>query len=531
MPVESNHQEYTDNIHNWSKCRHVVDGEGAVKSAGETYLPRLTEQTDAEYQAYRQRALFYGASGRTVAGLSGAILRKPPKFQGLTEEERESLKTVGCSNESIKEIIKCTVREILTQGRYGLLVDSEDAGDDYAEPYISQYYAENIVNWRTKVINGRERLILVVLKEIEYDYEARKDRLEEYDEFKPKRIEQRRVLRLVDLGEGEYEYQVEVWQKKEDVDKKAKADETTKIKTRVRLNQSQGPKSKKPGESWQRVGETIIPKVIGKSLDYIPFQFFSPEGTGSAVEKSPILDLADANLSHFRTSADLEHGRHFTALPTAWVAGFDPKTTKLKIGSSTAWVAKEPGAHAGFLEFSGSGLGHLSNALKEKQELMAVLGSRLLEEQKAGVEAADTVRLRQSGEGSVLAGIARAASEGIENVLEWLLKWGGKAEPDVGVELNKDFGPAVMDPALLQSLMAAYQAGMISFDTWYYNLKNGEIVPDDSDLETEKGKIELGGPTPKAPPGSAVPEQAGADLGLQQQQLMLAQQAVEGQAA
>ncbi len=41
------------------------------------------------------------------------------------------------------------------------------------------------------------------------------------------------------------------------------------------------------------------------------------------------------NLDHYRLDADYKHGVHFTALPTAWVAGFEKKE-ELTIGSRTA---------------------------------------------------------------------------------------------------------------------------------------------------------------------------------------------------
>src|SRR5438874_12512380 len=66
------------------------------------------------------------------------------------------------------------------------------------------------------------------------------------------------------------------------------------------------------------------------------------------VEKLPLADIVAVNLDHYRLDADYKHGVHFTALPTAWVSGFD-KTATLRIGSSAAWVAEATGATAGFL--------------------------------------------------------------------------------------------------------------------------------------------------------------------------------------
>jgi len=63
----------------------------------------------------------------------------------------------------------------------------------------------------------------------------------------------------------------------------------------------------------------------------------------------PLADIVHVNLDPCRLDADYKHGLHFTALPTAWVSGFD-KTAELRIGSSTGWVADSVGAVAGFLE-------------------------------------------------------------------------------------------------------------------------------------------------------------------------------------
>ena len=119
----------------------------------------------------------------------------------------------------------------------------------------------------------------------------------------------------------------------------------------------------------------------GKALDQIPFVFHGPRNALPAVDKMPLADIVHVNLDHYRLDADYKHGLHFTALPTAWVSGFD-KTTELRIGSSTAWVADSVGAVAGFLEFRGHGLSTFETAQARDERLMAVLGSRMLEDTK-----------------------------------------------------------------------------------------------------------------------------------------------------
>jgi len=182
---------------------------------------------------------------------------------------------------------------------------------------------------------------------------------------------------------------------------------------------------------------------------------------------------------------------HFTALPTAWVSGFD-QSSVLRIGSSTAWVAEAPGATAGFLEFTGQGLTSFERALDRDERLMAVLGSRLLEDQKKVAETAQAIELRQSGENSILSSIAASVSESLTQVLRWVYWWNSTEEvPDaitngtVLVRLNNDFSLKGMTSQDLQAIVAAWQANAISQDTMLELFRKGEILPDGRTNEEE----------------------------------------------
>jgi hypothetical protein len=190
------------------------------------------------------------------------------------------------------------------------------------------------------------------------------------------------------------------------------------------------------------------------------------------------------NLDHYRLNADYKHGVHFTALPTAWVSGFD-KTSSLRIGSSTAWVTETAGASAGFLEFTGQGLTTFERAMDRDESLLAVLGSRLLEGQKKVGETAEAIELRQSGENSILANIAVNVSAALTQVLRWAYWWNSTEEsPDdvtadqVVVELNTDFSTKGLSAQEIQAIVAAWQANAISRDTMTELFRRGEVLPE-----------------------------------------------------
>lgn len=459
MPTNSTHLDYDANLNAWLRARDVFAGEDTVKAAGERYLPKLDSQTPDEYVAYKARASFFNATARTVDGFVGLIFRREPtvklpeRVSGVAGALRVFAEDVDLLGTSLYTFSKNIVGEVLTVGRAGTLVDWEGEGEQRG--YVVRYAAEQILNWRVSRVNGRNLVTLVVLQEVLADGGK--------DDFDIKEVEQLRVLRLATVpsatakGKTEQRYIVEIWRK-------------------------QQPKDKRKKPEWQKV-ETRIPLRLGKPLTMIPFVFHGPRHSLPEVDKLPLADIIAVNLDHYRLNADYKHGLHFTALPTAWVSGFD-KAANLRIGSSTAWVTETPGATAGFLEFTGQGLTTFERAMDRDERLMAILGSRMLEEQKRVGETAEAIELRQSGENSVLMTLALSVSDSVSQVLRWIYWWNSTEESPEAIsedlvllQLNTDFSAKGLSSDELTAIVAAWQAGAISRETMFDLFRRGEVLP------------------------------------------------------
>lgn len=470
----------------WQRCRDAYEGGDAVRERGSVYLPKLDAQSEAEYAAYKMRADFYGATARTVDGLAGAVLRKEPSIVA-PEGILPHLKDVTSEGVPLEAFAKALVEQDLAVGRAGILVDLPTQAQAEARPYWVSYRAEQIVNWRTAVRNGRKVLVLVVLKETSTEQDGA-------DPFVSKACEQYRVLQLVSdtpatattAASPEY-YTVTLY-------KKAATPAATT-----------GEASK----AEEFIAETpIIPVRRGERLPFIPFVFIGPTGVTADIEKPPLLDLVDLNLSHYRSSADLERGRFFTSSPTPYICGFSgagvtpaspdnaeghaPATPVYRIGSSVAWTFQDPQTKVGMLEYTGQGLAALRDALSDKQEQMSVLGARLLEAQKADAEAAATVRLRHAGDESVLKKITMAIDQALTQALRWHVWWAGLTTPDdqVSVTLNTDFMKVLPSADLLAKLLLMLQAGEISSKTLYHNLQRAEVTRPGVTYEVEHEDID-----------------------------------------
>jgi hypothetical protein len=348
--------------------------------------------------------------------------------------------------------------EVASVGRGETLIDwSASALAQENRAFLNFYRAEDILNWRVARINGRVQPTMVVLRE--WTPEVGKD------EFQEELKEEILVLRLEQqsdkaVGDGAstlpvWVYSVERWRQVQKTDKKTE---------------------------WVLMSRNT-PTRNGKPLSSIPFVFHGPTHSRADVERSPIEDIVVANLDHFRLNVEFKHGLHFTALPTAWVSGFD-KASELKVGSRAAWVTETTGATAGFLEFKGDGLQTFERAMDRVERLLAVLGSRLLESQKRVSESAEALEIRQGGEASILGDLANSLSSSLTDVMRWVYWWhtvipdpSDVDEETVCVKLNTDFETAHLNGNDLAALVSAWQAGAISRDTLLHNLRQGEILP------------------------------------------------------
>lgn len=452
--VNTHHPDYDKMIDRWVTCEDVADGQAAIHAKGTRYLPKLKEEKDDDYKARKCRALFYNATWRTIAGLQGLLFRKQPVINSSSIMD-SMIDDITLDGQSLYDFAYDLSEDALEVGRVGVLVDramQSTEGMTEAEvaklnlrPYLKEYDAKSIINWRKSVINGINKLSLVVLLESEEIQE---------NEFKTVSEPRYKVL---DMINGVYRQRLFM------IDDKDQD---------VLLSES-------------------YPVINGQFFDYIPFVCIGADCVGIDVESPPLEDLVFTNLSHYNVTADYEHGCHYTGLPTAVISGYTKQDAdeKLYIGSPAAWVFSDPQSKASFLEFTGQGLTALENNLRSKEQMMAVLGARMLSSDKKGIEAADTAAIHRSGENSILSGISRNISSGLSWALSVMEQWAGGGG-DVSIEMNKEFLGKVITGQELTALVGSWQSGAISQETLFLNLKRGEIYPDNVEFEEEQAKID-----------------------------------------
>jgi len=481
MGVRDVHKEFEQMRTRWKACRDTSEGEHAVHAAADEYLPRLSREANDEYARRKAMTPFFNATWRTIAGLQGMMFRKPPKVE-LPSALADFQKDVDLGGTPLFSFTQEIVEEALTVGRVGVLVDYPqvepgltlaDRQSRNLRAMMCTYKAESIYNWRTQRIDGQLKLTQVRLTEEEEVPDG---------EFDVKCEPRWRVLDLVD---GKY---------------------------RQRLY-------KKDAKGLdEQVGQDVFPQMNGAPLNFIPFVIIGVDCVGTDVDAPPLIDLVTTNLHHYRQATSYERGCFFSGLPTMFVSGVEARgpeeaSNEIAIGGPVANLLPNPDSKAYYVEVV-SKFEALRTNLEDKKREMAILGARMLEGGKAsggGVEAAETVARRQSGEESVLSNMAQTVSEGLERALNWVARWEGVAETCT-LQLNRDFLPTPMSAQELSALVTAWQNGAISSETLFDNLKAGEIIDDDDDFEEEQAKITADGlnlAAQQAQLGAMLPPQQG----------------------
>ena len=477
------HPEYQYWRVEWSKVRDCLAGQREIKRKGAAYLPKLKGADNDDYEQYLSRAVFYNMTSQTQNGMLGQIFRRDPKIDGVPARLAARLKRICKDGTGIVNFTKTVVSEQIALGRFGVLADLPATESNEPDPYLVGYTAENILDWTFEEIEGRFRLTRVLLREFVRKNDARFFSPYTYDTLY-------RELRLVQTADGLVYIQNTYFDQAPPVETSARtpgAPSPQSITQPAFVNGQQVPHPGVP----QPVS-SVTPTIRGATLDYIPFVFFGAFSNSTDVEKPPLLDIADLNISHYRSYAELEHGRFYVAMPVYYAPGRDDESAaEYNIGPNLVWEVPE-GERPGILEFSGKGLNELSKALEDKERQIAAIGGRLLSGGTKGGETDNQANLRQANEFSLLLNVIQAAECGMALVMRYWMAFADvslAASEDFIFRINTDFLQPSIGARELRAIQLMYEAGVVGVDVLYNYLLKADVIPPTTSYEDFKASL------------------------------------------
>lgn len=433
----------------WQRNRDFVDGEEAVKSKGELYLPKVrVDDSFAEYHAHLQRTGFFPAAFKIAQGWMGLIFRKDPT---LTASPRAQLLAGLATRDglTLDDLSAWFVRETLITNFTGALVDhpsreafpvTMSAADELRlgfRPYLARYTAENILEVKRGFIGMQIGLVHVRLLE---------------DDGK-------QVRELLINDAGQYE---------------------------VRIH-------REANGGFQQV-ERFVPKQNGQPLSEIPFVLLNTE---DSITPTPSLleNAVGLNHQHYQLESQLAAAIHLTQAPIATITGYVPAqdddgneiVTTWPIEPGAVWEFPDKDVEVDWHIYEPKGQELVINKMRDLKDALSAIGHSILAPEKPAPEAAETQLIRRAAENAMLADFTKRIASRIERAYS---KWGVWIDGQpVTYALNLDFVPQPMAAQQATLLSNMVTAGQLSMKTLHEALKQGELMPLDFDPEVEAQRI------------------------------------------
>lgn len=434
--VDFTRPEYKTAAPQWALVRSVCRGGEDIKS----YLPELEEQDNKRKKKrnkdYQDRAVFYPITGNTRNGMIGMAFKKDP-LVAVTEKLSCLKDDADGAGSSIYQLAQSSLESILEVGRHGLYVDYNS---DSKLPYIFQYQAEDIINWRADRINGRTILTLVVLREM----------VEEEDGFGFKDTIQYRVLAIED---GKFICRV----------------------------------YRKPaGSSVYQIHSEYIPERAGNGAwDEIPFTFIGAQNNDHTIDEAPLLGLAKINLGHYRNSADYEDSVFFCGQVQPYIGGLNEQwrdwlqENGVMVGSRSPILLPDKGSY-GYVQAQPNMLA--KEAMDSKRDYMVALGAQLVSSDSKVKTIIQSVG-EQSAQTSILSICCSNVSDAFSKALMWCAEYLGLDTKDTSFEINKDLVNHIADSSMIREIVAAWQSGATRKSDLVRSLQKYDVIDPADDVD------------------------------------------------
>lgn len=403
------------------------------------YIRKLPGHDTKTEDRFREGAYFLPLVAKTVEAFGGLVFAKTPT-RTVPEGLKPYLGDITGSGQDIDRFAEQAFDSVLLSGAIAVLADFPSAPDGATKaeaetqgirPTLQLYGAGAIISARFRSFGPARKLAHVrLLEAVEEEDPA--------DEFKVEIVEQVRVLSLDDAGL----YRQRVF--------------------------------RKTAGAWAQYGETIEPRKAGQRINQLPIFFANPRDGEPKPAKPPVADIAEIGVAHLNNSAALEWALLWTANPTPVFKGLGPDVDEVKLGSSEGIVVSADG-DAKFMEFTGSGLSELRLALETKRKDAALMGARMLLESPKQAITAETARIGQAGESSVVSGVANSLSDCLTKALTFMADWAG-ITGDVEYWLNTNINPAGLSPQMLAQLLDAWIKGALTEQELFEILQVNEII-------------------------------------------------------
>jgi hypothetical protein len=480
----------------WEDCRRGFTGTRAILEAVERYLPAHPKEKAIDYKRRAGCAEWYNMFGRTVRGMASLPFSREPTLaknvpQLLRDhwEDADGSGTHGnvwahkAFERGLQMGVHVTVVDVPpTRNGTGQPLNAKEEEDEGVRPYYRDYAPEDVISWRIGVVRGRQVLRQVVLREKnEQDHGA----------FGTRMQERYLVYRREDIP--------------------TVGGDVTSITAQVYLY------VEKSGRKDAQFVPDGPPRVI-TNVDRIPVEAYIPgEVTSEFTGYSPLIDLLDNNIGHFRVSNNRRWLMELCCVPTPVKKGGSGVARSAAKSEAASGETNQRQAkpnegygpnvmmilpHDGdfvWREPQGTAFVPSEHEIKMLEQRGAALGLAFLASDTRAAETAKAKELDSAVQNATLAAACDKFDDFVERCLSLHAQFMKKSVVGVGgvqsggeFSTNREYERITMDPAMLARLSDMETRGQLTLETLWWFMKRAGELPDDFDPVKEKERLALG---------------------------------------
>lgn len=421
--------------------RTLMGGTQAMRAAGTEYLPQHEEEDGKSYEMRLKNAVLYNAFKQTVVDQTGKLFSEAIVLEDVPQDLEDLAVNIDGEGRALTPFAFDLTKEAMVDGISFIFVDmpvvdtsvvtAADQRDKGLLPYWKILIADDVIGWRTDMVNGQ-----VVLKQV--------------------RIHEVRVEPDGAFGEVKNEY------------------------IRV-LEPGYFVCYKKVLRDGDEKPHWILDDFGAVSLPYIPLIPVYTNRTEFMRGEPPLSSLAELNLDHWNSTAEQKYALKFLRFAMLKTKGLE-KTDKVVVGPNK--VIKLPtDGDADFVEHSGAGIEAGAKDLEAIETRMRTTGMHLRVE-NAGQVSATAAAIDSNDINAGLKAVAQGVQDALEIALQVTMDFLGRNEDAGKVEVNKDFAEPD-PPGTVGELSSLRIGGNLSLTTMWKELKRRRVLSEDFDEEKE----------------------------------------------
>jgi hypothetical protein len=468
---ESTSSDYDAMCTYWDMVSAILGGTPTMRLAGQTYLPKFTNESRSDYEIRLKNAKFTNLFGDILSTLASK-----PFEQELTVDKAEAVDDLiedidGQGNhvqvfasqafyDGIANAVHWCLVDYTKDVPQGATVAAEKALG--ARPYWVQISARSLLAVYSENVAGKETIVHARIRE---DVKER----DGYGEAVKKRV---RVLNrelVVDEQGNVTAAKAATWE----------------------LFEKQ--KLAAGGDTWTSIGTGSYSIGI---IPLVPFVTGRRYGA-SWVFKPPLADAAYLQIEHYQQESGLKHKNdlnNFSMLAGQGVEppiGEDGQPAKVPSGPQTVLYAPPSGDKAGgrweWLDVKVEGLKFSLEYIQSIEAQLRELGRQPLTAQSGNIT---TITAAFAGDKAhtVIEAWALNFKDFLENCLKITAMW-RKTTIEPVVQINTDFSLSLKEDTGVTSLDAAQERNALSWETWFMEMKRRGIIGPNVDKDEERQRI------------------------------------------